>query len=837
MKKKHLLLQTIILNVCFLLLIFTSFAPAADAMGESSSASDTHRRLPFNNTASTIAASGTITVTAPFSGGTKWEVGTDQCIEWETTGTVGNVRIEFSADNGATWLIIVDSTPNDTIYCWTVPNMVSSQCLVRVSESAGGPSDTCDDAFKTIATGTAIELLTPNGGESWQAWIQKEITWSNTGNVGAVRIEYTNDNGASWNVIRSATPNDGSHLWYPPSPLSTQCRIRIREASDLVPVDISDTTFSITGVPPTLTVLSPNGGESLLSGNPYSITWSSSGTVGDVMIEYSTSSGSSWTPITTATTNDGAYIWTIPEVDSTTCLVRISGAADNIPVDTSNAIFSISLPTPQIVLNHSRLNFGATPSGVASYAESLVIDNIGDGQLNWSATDNATWLNISPSSGTNYSIASVSVNPFGMAVGTYTATIQVSDPNATNTPQTVLVNMIVHPDGSTNKPFGEFAIVGDSFSGSIPITGWALDDIGVQKVALYSNGSYIADAVMVEGARTDIEAAYPSYPRHYKAGWGYMMLSHFLSGGGNGSYTINAVAVDIENNWHDLGSQTIVIDNNNAVKPFGAIDTPSQGGTASGYYRSSGWVLTPLPNMIDTDGSDITVYVDGVWLGHPHYNMNRPDVAGLFPNYLNSAGAGGYFYIDTFQYSNGIHSIYWIARDNAGNTDGIGSRFFMVNNPSSTDLASVAAASQVSRVSGGRMPRVDLSDWTTNVDNIPVEPTESVGVIKGFHQNEPQKIFPDDNDSISIDIKALERVEIHFGNPDGIPANKALNYTGYLKVDKKLKPLPIGSTLDMKKGIFYWSPGLGFTGEFELLFFEKDDSGLVKKNRITVRIK
>ncbi|MCP4150458.1 MAG: hypothetical protein GY757_22110 [bacterium] len=65
----------------------------------------------------------------------------------------------------------------------------------------------------------------------------------------------------------------------------------------------------------------------------------------------------------------------------------------------------------------------------------------------------------------------------------------------------------------------------------------------------------------------------------------------------------------------------------------------------------------------------------------------------------------------------------------------------------------------------------------------------------------------------------MERVEIHFGNPDGIPANKALNYTGYLKVGKKLKPLPIGSTLDMKKGIFYWAPGPGFTGEFELLFF------------------
>ncbi|MFC2145782.1 hypothetical protein ACFLRT_00305 [Acidobacteriota bacterium] len=90
------------------------------------------------------------------------------------------------------------------------------------------------------------------------------------------------------------------------------------------------------------------------------------------------------------------------------------------------------------------------------------------------------------------------------------------------------------------------------------------------------------DAVFVEGARPDVEKAYPGYPMNYRAGWGYMMLTNFLPNGGNGTFKIHAIAVDSEGHQVTLGTKTINCDNTNAVKPFGAIDTPDQGGTASG---------------------------------------------------------------------------------------------------------------------------------------------------------------------------------------------------------------------------------------------------------------
>jgi hypothetical protein len=114
-----------------------------------------------------------------------------------------------------------------------------------------------------------------------------------------------------------------------------------------------------------------------------------------------------------------------------------------------------------------------------------------------------------------------------------------------------------------------------------------------------------------------------------------------------------------------LGIKTIIVDNANAVKPFGAIDTPTQGGTASGSsYINWGWALTPQPNSIPTDGSTINIYVDGVNLGHPTYNILREDIATLFPGYANSNGSAGYLYLDTTTYDNGLHTIQWTATDN-----------------------------------------------------------------------------------------------------------------------------------------------------------------------------
>jgi hypothetical protein len=152
-------------------------------------------------------------------------------------------------------------------------------------------------------------------------------------------------------------------------------------------------------------------------------------------------------------------------------------------------------------------------------------------------------------------------------------------------------------------------------------------------------------------------------------------------GVGNGTYNLHVLVTDNSDQTVDLGVRTITVDNASSVLPFGSIDTPTQGGTASGTaFVNFGWAVTPQPNMIPLDGSTIWVVIDNVRMGHPVYNNYRVDIATLFPGLQNSMGAVGYYYIDTTQLTNGLHTISWVATDSAGNAAGLGSRYFNVQN-------------------------------------------------------------------------------------------------------------------------------------------------------------
>ncbi len=129
-----------------------------------------------------------------------------------------------------------------------------------------------------------------------------------------------------------------------------------------------------------------------------------------------------------------------------------------------------------------------------------------------------------------------------------------------------------------------------------------------------------------------------------------------------------------------IGTRVIVADNAASTLPFGTIDTPGQGAVVAGLVVNFGWALTPQPKTIPLDGSTIDVYIDGVMAGHPSYNHFRPDIAGLFPGYANSNGAVGVYQFDSTGLSNGLHTISWVVRDDAGAFQGVGSRFFSVQN-------------------------------------------------------------------------------------------------------------------------------------------------------------
>lgn len=342
---------------------------------------------------------------------------------------------------------------------------------------------------------------------------------------------------------------------------------------------------------------------------------------------------------------------------------------------------------PVLTVSRNILYFGASTAGAASFSQGVAIANAGGNTMSWSIQKSAPWIMCGAASGVNNGILDVTVDASGKPAGTYTGTVSVNAAKALDSPRAINVTLTVYNAGEDKAPFGscDTPADGSKVSGSIPVTGWALDDIALESVKIYRQEGtawvFIGDAVFVEGARPDVEGIYKSYPRNYKAGWGYLLLTNLLPNGGNGVFVLKVVARDISALETVLGTRTIICDNAHAVKPFGAIDTPAQGGIASGSsYMNFGWALTPPPNMIPLDGSTIHVYIDGVEVGHPVYNNFRKDIASLFPGYANSNGAVGYFPINTLNYPNGVHTISWIVKDTAGNLGGIGSRYFVIRN-------------------------------------------------------------------------------------------------------------------------------------------------------------
>ncbi len=469
-----------------------------------------------------------------------------------------------------------------------------------------------------------------------------------------------------------------------------------------------------------------------------------------------------------------------------------------VPGPTSDEIMVATPSTGLAVLalSQKEFYFGAIEGGLATSAQKVLISNHGPtgSVLNWTATPTASWLRVSQANGIGNASVSIWVVPNGLSAGTYTSQVIVQASAASNSPQVITVVLKVYGAWGDGEPFGCFdtPLEGAKVFGSVPVTGWALDDVEVTRVEIKRSAHpldpavvigadglvYIGDGVFVRGARPDVASLYPTFPLAERAGWGYMMLTNFLPNQGNGVFTLYAFAYDGSGHRRLLGTKTIVVDNATATLPFGTIDTPAQGGVATGSsYLNFGWALTPQPKYIPYDGSTIWVWVDGVPLGHPVYNQYREDIAGLFPGYANSGGAVGYYVLDTTRYENGTHVIAWSVRDSGGEESGIGSRYFEVENVAGGVGVGKLGVAGLEEESGGRL-RVEV-----------------IGRKE-------------------VEVEEVSRVEVRLRGEGG------KRYIGW--GEREEEPLPVGSTLDEERGVFSWIPGPGFLGRHVVHFAVTD---------------
>lgn len=496
---------------------------------------------------------------------------------------------------------------------------------------------------------------------------------------------------------------------------------------------------------------------------------------------------------------------------------------------------------PVVTLDKAALRYGATLSGTLltsqTTAQTLRLTQAGGAPVSWNIITSHPWLSVTPSSGSGNRELTVAIDAAALSTpAAHSATITISTTGAGNIIAPVQVTLTTMMTGQSAPPFGLVDTPLDNatgVTGAVPFTGWAADDVEVANVficrgAVAGEGApndpncggaaqiFVGSGVFIDGTRPDVQAGLPLHPRNSRAGWGFMVLTNMLPAQGNGMFVFHVYALDREGHIVPIGSRTIFCDNANATKPFGTIDTPGQGDTAAGAsYVNFGWVLTQQPKFIPTNGSTISVFVDGVSLGAVSYNHPRADIAALFPGLANSDGAIGFKIIDTTALADGLHTISWTATDSGGNTDGIGSRFFRVANGIGALTADGDAAA----------PAVLAS--TADLALAPLDPGV-LQVRRGWQPDAPWRSYGVRSGRAIVRGEELDRFEIQ------LPLSRAGRYRGYLRVAGELAPLPIGSSIDAGTARFVWAPGLGFIGSYDFVFVRWERGSAVARHEVRV---
>ncbi len=289
-----------------------------------------------------------ITVLVP-NGGEVWQAGGSEEITWLSDGPVGDyVGIDYTVA-GSFPIWITSNTENDGSFMWDpIPDIESDEVIVRVS-SIDNPTIFDESDYYFTITSTPIPKITvtsPDGGEDWQIGSQQFIYWTSENLTGQVKIEYTLDDLSAPIEIVPATDDTGNYEWNPvPGPVTSTARVIVSSIDSPSVSDSSNGQFTISE-PKTLTLISPNGAETLTGGDSWEITWSWTGAMDNMKLLLSQDSGSTWpTTIVDSTPNDGSFTWDpVPELEITTARVRVEWTDDSAIFDESDADFIITTP-------------------------------------------------------------------------------------------------------------------------------------------------------------------------------------------------------------------------------------------------------------------------------------------------------------------------------------------------------------------------------------------------------------------------------------------------------------------------------------------------------------
>ncbi|MGD1807441.1 Ser-Thr-rich GPI-anchored membrane family protein [Dapis sp. BLCC M126] len=198
-----------------------------------------------------------------------------------------------------------------------------------------------------------VNITSPTSSTSLEPGQRYTIRWTDNFRDN-VKLELYK--GSSWEqTISNSTSSDGSYSWTVPTSLSSgsDYRIRIRNVNN---GRLSDFSSNFTIEPEDfITVTAPNGGNTLEPGKSYTITWNDNidENVNIKLLLLPADTVSISRNITSSTSSDGSYTWTVPENvvgiadGNSEYKIQITSVSDNSVSDLSNSSFTIE-PDEQV---------------------------------------------------------------------------------------------------------------------------------------------------------------------------------------------------------------------------------------------------------------------------------------------------------------------------------------------------------------------------------------------------------------------------------------------------------------------------------------------------------
>lgn len=273
-------------------------------------------------------------------------------IRWTAPAHSDTVVLSYSVDSMATWVEIASGETNDGLYSWTVPEILTDSALVKV-EAYDADSliaeDTSDDFFRMLPD-TVVVVTQPNGGETLVWGDKQSVFWTAPAHTDTVVLSYSVDSLKTWVEIASGENNDGYYKWTVPEVETDSAVVKVVAFYGGVSFaeDVSDDFFTI-HPDSNVQVYAPNGGEELLWANDFEITWVAPIHTDTIELSFSLDSAKTWMEIATGETNDGSYMWSVPEVYTDSAMVKVVAIDAGSPIgeDVSDTLFAIGPDTTE----------------------------------------------------------------------------------------------------------------------------------------------------------------------------------------------------------------------------------------------------------------------------------------------------------------------------------------------------------------------------------------------------------------------------------------------------------------------------------------------------------